>query len=110
MHSRIINSLLTCLLAGLCACSPKASPRSVSGWRTDGGSGASSMQITLVVNDQTEGGVNASVQNGELDGRQIAIIVKQVENAMVARSLNGKSMYTKYLDKTRGLSNAKQLY
>ena len=80
------------------------------GVMANGGSSPSSMEVTLVINDQTEGGISASAQSGELDGKQIAIIVKQVENAMVARSLNGKSMYTKYLDKTRGLSNAKQLY
>ena len=70
----------------------------------------SSMEVTLVINDQTSGGVTADAQNGELDGRQIAVIVRQVEQNMVSRAMNGKSPYTRYLDKTRGLSNAKQLY
>ena len=80
------------------------------GVRTDGAAAPQSMSVTLVISDQTEGGVKADATGGELDGKQIAVIVKQVENAMVARSLNGKSQYTKYLDRTRGLSNAKQLY
>ena len=80
------------------------------GVRTDGAAAPQSMAVTLVISDQTEGGVKADATGGELDGKQIAVIVKQVENAMVARSLNGKSQYTKYLDRTRGLSNAKQLY
>ena len=68
------------------------------------------MEVTLVIQDQTEGGVNASAQNGKMDGRQIEVIVRQVEQSMVSRAMNGKSPYTSFLDKTRGLSNAKQLY
>lgn len=80
------------------------------GVMANGGSSPSSMEVTLVINDQTEGGVNASAQGGKMDGRQIEVIVRQVEQSMVARAMNGKSPYTNFLDKTRGLSNAKQLY
>lgn len=74
------------------------------------GMGAGSLAVTLVIEDRTQDGVNAQATGGELDGRQIAVIVQQVEQAMVSRAMNGRSPYTRYMDRSRQLNSAKALY
>ena len=67
--------------------------------------------VTMVVNIQNNTNSNVETSQSNQNGMPtMDIIISQIDSGMATRAARGQSQLVSYIDKSRGLSAASQLY